>query len=85
MSIPGDISIRAYDPADTDELIELFRGSVRAVARRDYTHDQVIAWAADEIDRKQWMLRRSTRPTWVAVIGGALAGFIDLESDGHMI
>ncbi len=76
--------IRAYDLADTDELIALFRGSVRTVARRDYTHDQVLAWAPDEIDREEWAARRASRLTWVSVIAGKLVGFIDLESTGHI-
>jgi putative acetyltransferase len=78
------LTVRPYAPADLDALIALFRGSVRTVARRDYTDDQVIAWAPDEIDREAWAVRRASRPTWVAAIDETPAGFIDLESDGHI-
>jgi putative acetyltransferase len=76
------IWVREYRPADLDALIALFRESVRKIARRDYTQSQVLAWAPDDIDRTSWALRRSSRPTWVAEIEGALAGFTDLTADG---
>jgi len=37
----SEIRMRRYQPSDVDDLISLFRESVRRVARRHYTHDQV--------------------------------------------
>ena len=76
--------IRLYEPEDLDGLIRLFHASVRRIAIKDYTEDQVKAWAPDEADRERWASRRASRPTWVAEIDGALAGFTDLEPDGHV-
>jgi putative acetyltransferase len=78
----GGVSVRPYRPADAEVLLELFRASVRRVAIRDYTEDQVKAWASDDIDRAGWAERRGNRPTWVAEIDGAVAGFSDLKPDG---
>lgn len=78
------ISIRRYEAADLDTLIELFRNSVRRVASRDYTHEQVMAWAPDNIDREATASRNLSRPTWVAEIDGVIAGFTDLEPTGHL-
>jgi len=78
------ISIRRYEAADLDTLIELFRYSVRRVASRDYTHEQVMAWAPDNIDREATASRNLSRPTWVAEIDGVIAGFTDLEPTGHL-
>jgi putative acetyltransferase len=82
VSPAAGICIRDYRPADLDALIALFRESVRKTARRDYTQGQVMAWAPDDIDRGSWTARRSSRPTWVAEIGGVAAGFTDLTADG---
>jgi GNAT superfamily N-acetyltransferase len=77
-------SVRHYLPADIDAMIDLFRASVRMVARRDYTHEQVMAWAPDEIDRRSWAARYTSRRAWVAEIDSHVAGFSDLEPDGHL-
>jgi len=77
-------SVRNYLPADIEAMIDLFRASVRMVARRDYTHEQVMAWAPDEIDRRSWAARYTSRRAWVAEIDSHVAGFSDLEPDGHL-
>jgi len=78
------IEIRPYRATDRDRLIDLFRGSVRRVARRDYSLAQVSAWAPDDIDAEGFGRRCADRPTFVAAIDGELAGFGDLEPDGHI-
>jgi putative acetyltransferase len=78
------LSVRDYLPADIDALIDLFRASVRMVARRDYSHEQVMAWAPDDIDPLSWAARNAHRRAWVAEIDGKVAGFTDLEPDGHL-
>jgi putative acetyltransferase len=74
--------IRRYDAADLDAVIGVFLRSVREVASRDYDAGQIAAWA--QADRDVWSRRRLDRPTWVALIDDVIAGFIDLESSGHV-
>lgn len=76
--------IRHRGPKELNALIDLFRASVRLDARRNYTQEQVLAWAPDEIDRRAWQTRYDRRPAWVAEIGATLAGVGDLEPDGHL-
>ena len=78
------IIIRDYRPDDLNALIDLFRGSVRSVARRDYSERQVLAWAPDIINSEGFALRRTAKPTWVAETNEQIAGFADLEPDGHV-
>jgi len=74
--------IRRYDATDLDAVIGVFLRSVREVASRDYDAGQIAAWA--QVDRDVWSHRRLDRPTWVALIDDVIAGFTDLESDGHI-
>jgi putative acetyltransferase len=78
------ITIRPYRPEDLSDLIALFRASVRNIARRDYTDSQLRAWAPDVIDAEQFARRRTAKATWVAEREGHIAGFSDLEPDGHI-
>jgi putative acetyltransferase len=78
------LSIRAYAPSDLSAMIEIFRASVRVVARRDYSERQVMAWAPEEIDCAAWAKRYRHRQGWVAEVDGVLAGFSDLEPNGHL-
>jgi len=74
--------IRRYEAADLDTVIGVFLRSLREVASRDYDARQIAAWA--QVDREVWSRRRLDRPTWVALIDNFIAGFTDLESDGHI-
>jgi putative acetyltransferase len=79
----GDVvTLRAYRECDLDTLIELFRTTVRTVARRDYTQAQVLAWAPDHIDRTRWARRLAESETAIAEIAGAIAGFANLADNG---
>lgn len=78
------ILVRHYRPAEVMALMDLFRAAVRIGARRDYSQEQVEAWAPDEMDPVRWRARREGRMTWVAEAGDQLAGFTDLEADGHV-
>ncbi|HXR94072.1 MAG TPA: GNAT family N-acetyltransferase [Steroidobacteraceae bacterium] len=77
--------VRRLRQADIPAVIEIFRASVRITARRDYTHEQVMAWAPDHIDPAAWAKRYDTRQGWVAEAAGSqLAGFIELEGASHL-
>lgn len=64
-------------------LIDLFRDTVRRVNSRDYTAEQVRAWAPDEVNPDRWAVL-ADRCTVVAEAGGRVVGFTDLEADGHI-
>lgn len=90
----GTVSVRPLRDADIPTVIDVFRASVRLVALRDYTLDQVMAWAPDEIDPATWAKRYATRQAWVAEAAVAelraagpragVFGFIELEGQDHL-
>ncbi len=57
---------------------------MQALAIGDYTEPQIRAWAAAIADVEQFALRCAARATWVAICGSRIAGFSDLEPDGHI-
>jgi putative acetyltransferase len=77
-----DNLVRRYRSEDLDAVIEIFLRAIRETASANYTSEQLSAWA--QVDRRVWAERRKSRPTWVAEIEGRVAGFTDLENDGHL-
>ncbi|SAK98026.1 acetyltransferase [Caballeronia fortuita] len=74
------IEVRPYRASDLDGVIDLFQRAVRETASADYTEAQIEAWA--QADRDEWELARMSRPTFVGLVDGKLAGFADLEKNG---
>lgn len=77
--------IRAFHPDDAPTLLALFRDTVRRVNARDYSPEQIEAWASDEIDVDGWSARFVGRFVVVAELGGQVVGFAELETAGGSI
>ena len=77
------LAVRSYVPRDAEATIDIFLRAIREVASKDYTPDQVDAWAQVE-SHDGWARRRVSRPTWIATVNGNPAGFSDLEPSGHL-
>jgi GNAT superfamily N-acetyltransferase len=76
--------IRGFQPGDTPAIVRLFCDTVHQVNSRDYTREQVDAWAPEMIDEGRWLTRLANSFTVVAVEGEQIIGFANLESDGHL-
>jgi putative acetyltransferase len=81
--MPDALHLRRFQPDDAPVLIDLFRETVRRVNSRDYTAEQVAAWAPDDMNPARWSVL-SERFTIVAESGSSVVGFTDLEPDGHI-
>ncbi len=78
------IRVRDYRPSDLEAQIELRRGSIRQIAGRDYSYEQIMAWAPDTVDREAAAARNLSRRVWVAEIGEITVGYTDLVRNGHL-
>jgi putative acetyltransferase len=78
------ITIRRYMPADTQPIMQLFHDTVHAINIRDYSPEQIDAWAPPVMDEQRWKQRLSDHHTFVAEIDGVIVGFADFEDNGHL-
>jgi putative acetyltransferase len=78
------IEVRLFEPQDAEQLAQLFHETVREVNVRDYSSSQVRAWAPDDIHFRNWVEVCSSRFTYVADDEGVIAGFGELEPNGHI-
>ncbi|KQR08658.1 hypothetical protein ASF78_19400 [Cellulomonas sp. Leaf334] len=76
--------LRDYDESDGPATLEVFRRAIRRTAARDYTPEQVAAWASDDIDPDGWAARRRSARTRVAEVDGRVAGFTDVDERGYV-
>lgn len=78
------MQIRLFEKQDAESVARLFHETVREVNIRDYSSDQVEVWAPDDIYFRDWETICSSRFTYVADDEGTIAGFGELESNGHI-
>lgn len=78
------IVLRAYRPEDCESMAGLFYDTVHTVNARDYSEDQLNAWATGQVDLEGWDASFRSHLTLVAEIGGKLAGFGDITGDGYL-
>jgi putative acetyltransferase len=83
MALPA-IAIRPFGHEDAAALAELFGASVRSLAGGDYTPAQIRAWASAIPDLERFAAQCAAKMTRVAVCDSRIAGFADLEPDGHV-
>ena len=76
--------LREYRPGDCREMAALFYDTVHTVNARDYTPEQLDAWADGRVDLDAWDQSFRAHTTLVAVDGGRIVGFGDMAADGYL-
>ncbi len=76
--------LRQYQESDCTILMELFYHTVHTVNAKDYSKEQVDAWADGNPDLTQWNESLLSHYTIVAEINGIIAGFGDIDSSGYL-
>jgi hypothetical protein len=76
--------IRDYDRNDAFAITRLFYETVHSVNSKDYSEEQVRAWAPEIPDPDIWHSRMIQRCTLVAEESGQVIAFAELECDGHL-
>jgi GNAT superfamily N-acetyltransferase len=66
------------------ECWRLFRDTVHRVNCRDYSLDQLNAWAPESVDLDAWCDRFQNRVALVVESDSKLIGFADMTHDGYL-
>lgn len=78
------MKIRMYHPSDCEELTALFYQTVHTINARDYTKEQLDAWAPPEADLTKWNQSLQAHFSVVAVGNGSIIGFGDMAPSGYL-
>lgn len=76
--------LRKYKSSDCKCLTELFYDTVHTVNAKDYTKEQLDAWAPYEIDLIEWDKSLSEHYSIVAVQDDIVVGFGDIDKSGYL-
>lgn len=76
--------IRKYRQDDCKEITELFYNTVHTVNSKDYSEEQLNAWATGEVDLEQWNRSLQEHFSLIAVDDGIIVGFGDIDSTGYL-
>jgi putative acetyltransferase len=75
--------VRCYQKEDA-AIAWLFTESVRTTNARDYSPEQIAAWAGHPPDVEHWRKRLDSYIAFVAEDDSEVIGFITFEADGHL-
>lgn len=78
------IRIQAYRDTLAREIADLFHCAVHAIDASIYSARQKEAWAPTPPDYRAWRDRLALKQPFLALIDDDIAGFIELDPDGHI-
>ncbi|MGN0377986.1 MAG: GNAT family N-acetyltransferase [Butyrivibrio sp.] len=77
-------TIRNYQSSDCGRIAELFYNTVHTINARDYSGEQLDAWASGNVDLEEWDKSFSEHFTLVAVMEDIIVGFGDIDRTGYL-
>lgn len=78
------ILLREYQPSDCQILADLFYNTVHTINIRDYSNEQINAWADGNININEWNSSLLSHYTIIAEINKTIAGFGDIDKTGYL-
>lgn len=81
---PISVVLRAYRPSACSEVLRLFYDTVHTVNAKDYTEEQLDAWADGKPDAAKWNESLCAHFSLAAEADGILAGFGDIDETGYL-
>lgn len=76
--------IRIFQHGDHVSIANIFSRAVHEIASKVYSREQCLAWCDIEPNHEHWKWRCELKRPFVFVEGVAIAGFLELDPDGHI-
>lgn len=78
------MTLRDYSKTDCATLARLFYDTVHTVNARDYSREQLDAWATSRVNLEAWNESFQAHHTVVAEMEGKIVGFGDVDGNGYL-
>lgn len=76
--------LREYNTSDCEYLAKLFYQTVHSVNAKDYTKEQLDAWATGNVNLNEWDKSFLEHFTLVAIKNEFIVGFGDIDKAGYL-
>ncbi|MDF3823342.1 GNAT family N-acetyltransferase [Leptospira sp. 96542] len=64
--------------------MNVYRSAIRLIAARDYTPEQIRAWAPEDVDTEAWARRMHGIKPFVVEHEGRIVAYADVQADGYI-
>ena len=78
------MKLREYLPSDCEQMAKLFYNTVHSVNAKDYTGEQLSAWATGKVDLRERNSSFLKHNTIIAENDGTIVGFGDIDKSGYL-
>lgn len=78
------MEVRRFKNGDEVACFRVYFTSIRDIASRDYTPDQIAAWAPEDMDPQKWACHLRQLQPFVVAIGDIIVGYADVQPDGYI-
>lgn len=76
--------VREFQPGDELPLFRIYYSAIHQIARRDYTEEQINAWAPANLDQALWASKIQSIKPFIAEQGSEIVGYADLQDNGYI-
>jgi putative acetyltransferase len=76
--------IRRFMAGEEASLFEIYFSAIHLIACRDYTAEQINAWAPSNVDSTLWQSRMRGINPFVAELDGKPVGYADVQPSGYV-
>lgn len=76
--------IRKATTADIDEIGALYKDTILSINSKDYSKEQINAWASTYNNQDGWIRRIEEQHFYLAEIDGKTVGFASVDNNGYL-
>ncbi len=78
------MQLRKYMVSDCEQLAELFYQTVHSINAKDYSEEQLDAWASGKVNLQEWNKSFLEHNTIVTIENRKIVGFGDMDLCGYL-
>lgn len=80
----GVVKIRRFHAGDEQALFEIYYSAIHLVSSKNYSPEQINAWAPRDLDAELWARKMQEINPFVAILNTEPVGYADVQPSGYI-